>query len=336
MHTENIYTIINSMKKAFVTGAAGFIGSRLVNYLLSNSVEVVAFVRYNSRGDIGLLKYIPNLKSELLSIEFGDLRDVTGLLSTMDGCDTVFHLGAVISVPYSYLHPREVVEVNVLGTLSMLEAAVRTEVKRFVQVSSSEVYGSAVYTPMDESHPRHAQSPYAASKTGADELARSFYHTYGLPTTIIRPFNTFGPGQSRRAVISHIIVSAIRHQRVRLGNIWTVRDFTFVDDTVKGIALAATSENAIGAEMNLGTGEGHTIEETAKLVFEILNMEPNIELDSSRMRPKSSEVAKLISDNSLARKLLGWAPEVSFRDGLRATIEWIRGHIDLYTNPEIL
>ncbi len=328
--------MINGMKRAFVTGAGGFIGSHLVSYLLDRSIDVVAFVRYNSRGDIGLLRYVKSKSDTSLEIVFGDLRDVTGLTKAMRGCDTVFHLGAVISVPYSYIHPREVIEVNVMGTLAVLEAALANNIKRFVQVSSSEVYGSAIYTPMDEKHPRHAQSPYAASKTGADELVRSFHLTYGLPVTIIRPFNTFGPGQSRRAVISHIIVSALREGKVKLGNIWTVRDFTFVSDTVKGIFLPSSVDEAVGAEMNLGTGRGHTIEETAKLIFQILGIPPQIEIEKGRMRPDKSEVDRLISDNSLARKVLGWQPEVDFVDGLKMTIDWIKAHPELYINPEIL
>ena len=324
------------IERAFVTGAGGFIGSRLVRHLLEQGIEVTAFVRYNSRGDIGLLRYLPNGLSDGLRIEYGDLRDVTGLKKAMRGCDVVYHLGAVISVPYSYHHPREVVEVNVMGTLSVLENALEFGVRRFVQVSSSEVYGSAQYTPMDERHPRHAQSPYAASKTGADELARSFHRTYGLPVTIIRPFNTFGPGQSRRAVIPHIIVSALKTGMVRLGNIWTVRDFTYVDDTVRGIFLAGNVSEAIGMEMNLGTGEGHSIEETARTIFELMGIEPRIIVDEERVRPKDSEVRALISDNSLARKILEWQPEHSFREGLAATIDWIKSHLELYEPPEVL
>ncbi len=324
------------MRRAFVTGAAGFIGSRLVTHLLREGISVTAFVRYNSRGDIGLLRFVPKELSGELKIEFGDLRDVTGLAKAMKGCDVVYHLGAVISVPYSYHHPREVVEVNVMGTLSVLESALNVGVERFVQVSSSEVYGSAIHTPMDERHPRHAQSPYAASKTGADELVRSFHLTYGLPAVIIRPFNTFGPGQSRRAVIPHIIVSALKNGHVRLGNTWTVRDFTYVDDTVRGIYLAGIVPTAVGMEMNLGTGEGHSISETAQLIFEILNLPLSVEVDEDRVRPADSEVKALISDNSLARKVLGWAPAVSFREGLERTVNWIKEHLHLYDSPEIL
>lgn len=314
-------------KKVLVTGAGGFIGSHLVEELKRRGAEVTAFVRYTSRATIGMLELAD---AEEIEIVFGDLRDFHAIRETQKNKDVVFHLGAVISIPYSYIHPREVIEVNIQSTLNILEAAREFDTPNIVIVSTSEVFGTAQYIPIDENHPKRGQSPYAASKIAVDEISRSFYLAFGLPIKIIRPFNTFGPRQSQRAVIATIIIQALKNGSVKLGNIESVRDFTYVDDTVKGIIRCAEVEDAIGKEINLGTGKGYTIKEVAERVFEILGLSPRIEIEDWRKRPKGSEVEKLIADNTLAKNLLGWKPETKFEEGLKRTIDWMKEHIDLY------
>ncbi len=317
-------------KKVLVTGAAGFIGSHLVETLIDMGARVRAFVRYTSRGDIGMLEDLGNDKLAEVEIYFGDLRDVNAVENAVKDIDVVFHLGAVISIPYSYINPREVIEVNVLGTLNVMEAVKKLETPCIVHVSTSEVYGTAEYVPIDEKHPKKGQSPYAASKIGADEIARSFHLSYDLPVRIIRPFNTFGPRQSRRAVIPTIIVQALKQDKIHLGNIGTVRDFTFVLDTVRGLIMAAECEEAVGEEINLGTGTGWRIDETAKLIVNILGVDKEIVTEEGRMRPEKSEVYRLISDNTRAKEILGWEPRYSFEEGLKMTIEWFKKHLGLY------
>jgi dTDP-glucose 4,6-dehydratase len=317
-------------KKVLVTGAAGFIGSHLVETLLKEGASVTAFIRYTSTGSIGMLEEIPIDKLEKVELYFGDLRDPYAVREALKGKDTVFHLGAVISVPYSYIHPREVIEVNVLGTLNILEASREFKIPNIVVVSTSEVFGTALYTPIDENHPRRGQSPYAASKISADEISRSFHLTYELPVKIIRPFNTFGPRQSQRAVISTIIVQALKGEEVKLGNLESVRDFTYVSDTVKGILLCGEKEDAIGRDINLGTGRGYRIRDVAERIFRILGTDKKIIVERERLRPEDSEVEKLIASNALASSLLGWKPEVDLDEGLRLTIDWIKDHIDFY------
>ncbi len=312
-------------RKILVTGASGFIGSHLVEALLHRGAHVRAFVRYTSHGDLGMLRDFPERLRDQIDWIFGDLRDPAAVREAVTGTDIVFHLGAVISVPYSYDHPREVVEVNVLGTLNVLEAS-RTlaPMPRVIHVSSSEVYGTAVYTPMDERHPRHAQSPYAASKTGADELARSFYATYGLPVTIVRPFNTFGPRQSPRAVIMSIVIQALTQGGVKIGNLHPVRDFTFVTDTVEGLIASAETEETVGEEFNLGTGKGISIRDLIAKIEALLGTSLEIQQEDERIRPETSEVQALIADPSKARQLIQWQPKVSLDQGLERTIRWVQ------------
>ena len=317
-------------RKVLVTGASGFIGSHLVEELVRVGARVRAFVRYTSRGDIGMLEDVEESLLDEAEIFFGDLRDESAVERSMEDVDVVFHLGAVISIPYSYLNPEEVVQVNVMGTLSLLQAARKFDIPCLVHVSTSEVYGTAHYVPIDENHPKRGQSPYSASKIGADELARSFHLTYGLPVRIVRPFNTFGPRQSQRAVISTIIVQALRGKEIHLGNLETVRDFTFVKDTVRGLVKAAESDEAVGQEINLGTGKGWSIGETARIVLGLLGEEKKIVVDKERFRPEKSEVYRLISDNSRAKELLSWSPRYSFEEGLKITVDWFKEHLELY------
>ena len=310
-------------RQVLVTGAAGFIGSHLVEALVQAGARVRAFVRYTSTGFPGALLFVPPEVRREVHLIYGDLRDPDAVDAALQGVDLVFHLGAVISIPYSYENPREVVETNVLGTLNVLQAARRHGVARIVHVSTSEVYGTARYTPMDENHPRHAQSPYAASKTGADELARSFARTYGLPVVILRPFNTYGPRQSTRAVIMSTIVQALQGPEIHIGSPDPVRDFTFVADTVQGLLLAALREGVpFGEDLNLGTGRGVRIGDLVETIRRISGSPYPVVTEERRLRPPESEVWQLVSDNRRAREVLGWQPEVSLEQGLEQTLRW--------------
>jgi dTDP-glucose 4,6-dehydratase len=317
-------------QRVLVTGAGGFIGSQLVERLLAEEASVRAFVRYNSRGDPGFLRLLPAEKRSHLEIIPGDLRDEDAIRNAVEGVQTVFHLGASISIPYSYRHPREVAETNLLGTLNVLVACRDHSVEKLVHTSSSEVYGTALQVPIRESHPLQGQSPYSATKIGADKLAESFYCAYGLPVVTIRPFNTYGPRQSARAVIPTIITQALAQSTLHIGNQYSSRDFTFVSDTVAGMIKAAEAEGVEGKAINLGTGQDIQIGDLAQKIIQKIGRKVEIVLDPARMRPANSEVGRLISDNSLARQLLGWQPEVSLDDGLGRTIEWIQAHLDLY------
>jgi NAD dependent epimerase/dehydratase len=315
-------------KRVLVTGAGGFIGSHLVERLVETGARVRAFVRYTSRGEAGFLKEVKGSTS--LEVVAGDLRDMQAVDEAVRGMEVVFHLGAMISIPYSYVHPVEVVESNVLGTLNVLMACRRHEVRRVVQASSSEVYGTAVSVPIDEGHRLQGQSPYSASKIGADKLAESFTCAYGLGVMTVRPFNTYGPRQSARAVIPAIISQALTREVVKLGNLETRRDFTYVDDTVRGFVQAGEAEGVEGRVINLGTGEEVSIGELARLIIEMMGRSVRVEVDEQRLRPERSEVMRLVSDNSLARELIGWQPEVKLEEGLARTIKWVEKHIELF------
>lgn len=316
--------------KILVTGAGGFIGSHLVESLLSEGAEVTAFVRYNSRSDFGFLENI-NKKSEAnLDIVQGDLRDQYSVNEVVKEKDIVFHLGALIAIPYSYQNPWDAFETNVRGTLNILTAVKEFGVKRLVHTSTSETYGSALYVPINESHPLQGQSPYSASKIAADKFAESFHLSYGTPISIIRPFNTYGPRQSARAVIPTIITQALIKGKVVLGSLSPTRDFTFVKDTVSGILMSSKEEKTIGEVINLGSNFEISIEDLAKKI--ISHIDPNIELVTSqkRKRPKKSEVNRLYSDNTKAKKVMGWEPNTDFDDGLKETIDWIKKNSDIY------
>lgn len=317
-------------KTILVTGAGGFIGSQLVEALLAEGARVRAFVRYNSRGDPGFLKLLPAEFSERLEVISGDLRDKSAIYDAVRGCDLVYHLGALISIPYSYRHPFDVAEVNFMGTLNVLMACRELDVARLVHTSTSEVYGSARRAPIDEEHPLQGQSPYSASKIGADKMAESFYCAYNLPVVTVRPFNTFGPRQSARAVIPTIITQALIGKTIRLGNLDTTRDFTYVDDTVRGFVLAGCAVGAEGGVFNLGTGIEIRIGDIADRIALKVGHKVEVIVETQRLRPQKSEVLRLISDNRLARAKLGWQPQISLDEGLDKTIAWMRLHMDLY------
>jgi len=317
-------------KTVLVTGAGGFIGSQLVEALLAEGARVRAFVRYNSRGDPGFLSLLPAELSERLEVVSGDLRDKSAITDAVRGCDLVYHLGALISIPYSYRHPAEVAEVNFMGTLNMLMACRELGTARLVHTSTSEVYGTARRAPIDEEHPLQGQSPYSASKIGADKMAESFYCAYNLPVVTVRPFNTFGPRQSARAVIPTIIMQALAGNTIHLGNLDTTRDFTYVSDTVRGFMLAGSADGVAGGVFNLGTGIEFRIGDIAQRIALKVGHEVEIIVEPQRLRPERSEVMRLISDNSLARTKLGWEPQVSLDEGLEKTIAWMRLHMELY------
>jgi dTDP-glucose 4,6-dehydratase len=313
-----------------VTGAGGFIASHLVEALLAKGAHVRAFVRYNSRGDPGMLAMLPPETFEQLEVIAGDLRDLPAIQSAMQGVSVVFHLGALIAIPYSYRHPAEVVETNVLGTLNVLLAAKEHKLERLVHTSTSEVYGTALRVPIDETHPLQGQSPYSASKIGADKLTESFYRSFDLPVVTVRPFNTYGPRQSARAVIPTIITQALTQDVVHLGNLDARRDLTYVADTVLGFLKAAETPSVEGETFNLGFGREVRISDLAEMIISQVGKPVRIEVDTQRLRPEKSEVQRLLSDSHLARQRLGWEPSVGLMDGLQQTIAWIRQHLDLY------
>lgn len=317
-------------KRVLVTGAGGFIGSQLTESLVREGAQVRAFVRYNSRGDAGLLRQLPPEITHELDIVAGDLRDTAAIDQAVAGVAVVFHLGAIISIPYSYKHPMETAETNFMGTLNVLLACRAHDVERLVHTSTSEVYGTAQFTPMDESHPLQGQSPYSASKIGADKLVESFYRSYNLPAVTVRPFNTYGPRQSARAVIPTIITQALTGDCIHLGNLDARRDFTYVRDTVNGFLRAAAAPGVTGQELNLGTGVDISVGELTEQIIRLVGRRIEIATEQERMRPEKSEVMRLLSDNGLARRTLGWEPAYSLEDGLRETIAWIGDHLDFY------
>lgn len=321
-------------RRVLVTGAGGFIGSHLTERLAAAGAQVRAFVRYNSRQDAGLLALLPAGLREGIEIVAGDLRDADAVRAAMRGCDVVFHLGALIAIPYSYLHPREVVETNVIGTLNVLMAGRDLGAGRIIHTSTSEVYGTALYTPIDEKHPLQGQSPYSASKIGADKLAESFWRTYDLPIVTVRPFNTYGPRQSTRAVIPTIITQALAGNVIRLGDLTTRRDFTFVIDTVAGFLAAGTAEGVAGYEINLGNNQDITIGDLAQTICRLAGTEARIEVDPARLRPGASEVRRLHASAEQAAVLLGWAPTTGLEEGLSRTIAWFRDNLGHYRPGE--
>lgn len=318
------------MSSALVTGAGGFIGSTLVELLVRAGVRVRAFVRYNSRRDLGLLDDVPGEILDQVEVYFGDLQNPEALAKSVVGCDTILHLGALIPIPYSYTHPREYVFSNVDGTLNVLEAARRAEAHRVVQVSSSEVYGTAQTVPITEAHPLSPQSPYAATKVAADQLALSYWRSFQTPVVLARPFNTFGPRQSARAVIPTIVTQALLRDRIELGALTPTRDFTFVSDTAAALVACAVVEGIEGETFNFGTGEEHSVRSIVDKVLRFVDREVPITASEERRRPASSEVERLVADASAAMRRLGWAPVVTLDDGLVQTIRWIESNVDRY------
>jgi NAD dependent epimerase/dehydratase len=319
-------------KQVLVTGAGGFIGSHLVEKLALSGARVRAFVRYNSRGDPGLLTHLPNHTIEKIELIAGDLRDLPAMIAASKEVEIIFHLGALIAIPYSYVHPAEVIESNVIGTMNVLLAGRENRVRRIVHTSTSEVYGSALRVPIDETHPLQGQSPYSASKIGADKIVESFYCAYDQPVVTIRPFNTYGPRQSARAVIPSIITQVLNQNKIHLGNLNAIRDFTYVSDTVEGFLCGARIPGIEGKTINLGAGSEIQIGELAREIISIIGKEVDIEVEQKRLRPAKSEVTRLLSDNRLAKELLGWQPRVSLPEGLLNTVKWISENIHKY-NP---
>jgi NAD dependent epimerase/dehydratase len=317
-------------KRVLVTGAAGFIGSHLCEALVQDGARVRAFLRYTSRQDLGNLDEAPSAVREAIEVVRGDLRDVASVRRAMAGCEIVFHLGALISVPYSFTSPGEFAATNGLGTLHVLDAAREAGVSRVVHTSTSEVYGTARYVPIDEAHPLQAQSPYAASKIAGDKMAEAFHLTYGLPVVTVRPFNTYGPRQSVRAVIPTIVSQALRGEAVHLGSLDPKRDLTFVSDTVDGFLRAAQEPAAIGELINLGTGRMWSVGELVQRVESLLGTRLQVVQDQERIRPEQSEVMALQSDAGKAKRILGWTASIGLERGLGLTVEWIRAHPERY------
>jgi len=317
-------------KRVLVTGAGGFIGSHLVDELLNRGAEVTAFVHYNARNDWGMLEGRYNDKTPSLTVLAGDVIDSQFVKKAVSKKDYVFHLAALIGIPYSYVAPESYINTNIKGTLNIMQACLDAGVDRVVHTSTSEVYGTAQYTPIDEKHPLQGQSPYSASKIGADKIAESFYCSFELPVTTIRPFNTFGPRQSTRAVIPTIITQALTSNSVKLGSLTPVRDLTYVADTVKGFIKFAESKKTIGKTVNTGSGREVPIGELADIIIRQVNPDATIICEQERIRPDKSEVMELLCDNRLAKDLAGWEPKYSLEEGLTLTIDWMKKHISSY------
>lgn len=312
-------------KKILVTGADGFIGSHLTEALLARGYDVRAFVCYNAFNSWGWLDTLPTEKMREIDIFAGDIRDPNGVMNAMEGCDVVFHLAALIAIPFSYHSPDSYVDTNIKGTLNVLQAARRLSTEKIVVTSTSEVYGTAKYAPIDESHPFQGQSPYSASKIGADRLAESFYRSFEMPLVIARPFNTYGPRQSARAVIPTVITQLLSGAtELNLGSLVPTRDFNFVSDTVNGFIALAECDAAIGEEINIATGVEHTIEDVANYLISKINPDARINSDRFRMRPEKSEVFRLIGDNKKITSLTDWRPKHSLQSGLTETIKWFQ------------
>jgi NAD dependent epimerase/dehydratase len=323
-------------RQVMVTGAGGFIGSHLVERLVRLGASVTGLVRYNSRSDRGMLELLPDEVRSSVRVVVGDLRDPDLVGRTVRGMHTVFHLGALIAIPYSYQSPREFIETNVLGTLNVLNAVRANDIARLMHTSTSEVYGTARFVPITEDHPLQAQSPYAAGKIGADKLVESYIASFELPATIVRPFNTYGPRQSPRAVIPATILQALDGRSIRLGLLTPTRDFNYVTDTVEGFIMLALSDACRGQTVNLGSGQETSIADMVQLVAQLLGVEIETRVDEQRLRPEHSEVQRLLADASRAWQLAGWSPQVSLWQGLEQTIAWFkrerhRYKSDMYT-----
>ncbi len=318
-------------RKVLVTGAAGFIGSHLTERLVRDGHQVRAFIRYNGRDDRGNLADLPLDIQDALEIVRGDLKDPASVQAAVEGCAWVFHLGALIAIPYSYQNPHDVIQTNMIGTAHVLDACRRGGAfERLVVTSTSEVYGTALRVPIDEEHPLQAQSPYSASKIGADALAVSYHRSFGLPVAILRPFNTFGPRQSARAIIPTIISQALSRPCIRLGRLDPRRDLTYVKDTVSAFVAIAGCDQALGRAVNVGRGSDISIGELVEKIAAILGRPIEVETDSARVRPSASEVERLLAGAALAESLFGWKSSYSLDQGLSETIEWVRGHLDRF------
>lgn len=314
-------------KKILVTGADGFIGSHLVETLIQDGYDVRAFVMYNSLNSWGWLDTLPSSIKGSLEVFAGDIRDPHGVKEAMRNCDVVFHLAALIAIPYSYHSPDTYIDTNIKGTLNVVQAARGLGVEKVIHTSTSEVYGTAQFVPITEEHPLQGQSPYSASKIGADQLALSFYRSFDTPVAVVRPFNTYGPRQSARAVIPTIITQiAGGNNKIKLGALHPTRDFNYVKDTVNGFITAAKADAAVGEVVNIGSNYEISIGDTVNLIAEIMGKDIKVEEDQVRFRPEKSEVERLWADNSKAKKILGWEPHYGNKEGLKKglgeTVEW--------------
>lgn len=319
------------MKKVLITGADGFIGSHLTESLLEKGYEVKAFVYYNSFNNWGWLDTLPKEKLSQIEIFSGDIRDPNGVREAMKGVEGVFHLAALIAIPFSYHSPDSYVDTNIKGTLNVLQAARELETERIMVTSTSEVYGTAQYVPIDEKHPFQGQSPYSATKIGADRLAESFYRSFNLPVSIVRPFNTYGPRQSARAVIPTIITQLLAgKEEIKLGSLSPTRDFNFVKDTAAGFIAIAESGKTIGEEINIATQQEISIRDLAQEIIRQINPNARIICDEQRLRPEKSEVNRLLGANAKIKELTDWIPRYTFEQGIQETIEWLRENLDAY------
>lgn len=317
-------------KSIFITGAGGFIGSHLTEKLVEKNAEVKALVKYNSRNDWGMLEYLPEETISQIDVINGNLRDFESIFTATKDVDIIFHLGSLIAIPYSYVNPKETVETNISGTLNVLNAAKENGVEKIVHTSTSEVYGTAEYVPIDEKHPLKGQSPYSASKIGADKIVESYYLSYELPVATLRPFNTYGPRQSARAVIPTIIMQALKTKTIHLGSLHPTRDYTFVKDTANAFIKTAESDKAIGEVINAGSNFEISIGDLARKIFSLMGTDTEITTDEERLRPEKSEVERLWCNSQKAKEILNWKPETSLDDGLKQTIDWIQENLSFY------
>lgn len=323
------------MKKVLITGSEGFIGSHLTERLLEEGYDVRAFVLYNSFNDWGWLDTLPKDVLQSIDVFTGDIRDPNGVKEAMKGMDEVFHLAALIAIPYSYHSPDTYVDTNIKGTLNVLQSARDLDTSRILVTSTSEVYGTAQYVPIDESHPYQGQSPYSATKIGADRIAESFYRSFSLPVTIVRPFNTYGPRQSARAVIPTIITQLLSGKtQIKLGSLTPTRDFNYVKDTANGFLSISKEKKCIGEEINIATQQEISIGDLAEELIRQINANAEIVCDEQRLRPEKSEVNRLLGSNSKIKKLTDWTPQYTLREGLAETIEFCKNNLDKY-KPDI-
>jgi len=312
-------------EKVLVTGSDGFIGSHLVEMLLKEGFDVRAFVYYNSFNSWGWLDTFPQEKLKAIEIVAGDVRDPNGMRSAVKGIDTVYHLAALIGIPFSYHSPDSYIDTNIKGTLNVLQAARDENASKVIVTSTSEVYGTARYVPIDEVHPFQGQSPYSASKIGADRIAEAFYRSFGLPVIIARPFNTYGPRQSARAIIPTIITQLLAGKKeIRLGSLHPTRDLNYVTDTCAGFLAISRCEKAIGREINIGSGREISMSDLAAMIISLIDAQARVVSDDGRIRPKDSEVERLLCNKDLITQLTGWEPETSLEEGISRTVEWFR------------
>jgi dTDP-glucose 4,6-dehydratase len=319
--------------KLLITGAGGFIGSHLTELLLKEGYDVKAFVRYNSKNNWGWLE--SSFAKNDIEVITGDIRDYDSVYNSLKSCDSVFHLGALIGIPYSYISPKAYIETNITGTYNILQASKELGLNQVLVTSTSETYGTAQYVPIDEKHPLVGQSPYSATKIAADQLAVSFYRSFNLPVKIVRPFNTYGPRQSARAIIPTVISQLLSgKEKISLGNLTPTRDLTYIKDTCKGFLEIFKSKNLFGEVTNIGMGQEISVSDLIRKIIELMSVKAKIEEDTIRVRPKNSEVERLLCDNNKLIKNTNWKPEYDLDKGIHETIDWLKSNIDLY-KPDI-